>query len=226
MPRLGSPMAATSAAGEVAPARPSASNGLKEAFVDYYSDGLHTVAILEFAGEKPRYYPIPADPAQVGEAVVALRRSFDRSKYRPGIDPERPGSVDLTFIDEIGRKLLPFLDDLKQADLVCFFPHGPLHNFPFHIVRDAAGEPLIRRVAVAYCPSRKVLTIMRDEQGASGAGPLRPKTALVVGVPAAGEREPEMFYGDGEFLTSLGLKVKALEGPAHGTVSKVVRHMK
>lgn len=226
MSRLLFPTKRVTAVPKVLTAHPSAADGLKEAFVDYYSDSNGTIATLEFANEKPRVYPIDVKPSQAAEAVAALRKAFDRGKYRPGIDPNRPWSVNLSFVHELGCKLMPFLEDLNQADLVCFFPHGPLHNFPFHAVCGGDGEPLIRRVAVAYCPSRRVLSVIRGDAAAQGKSSSYPKRALVVGVPAATEREPELFYGDGKFLEDLGLKVTTLEGASRGLVRNVIRHMK
>ncbi len=211
---------------EAAVARPASAMGMQEVFVDYFSDGRRIFAILEFAGEKPRSYQIEASHDEVAQAVVALRRIFDRSKYRPGIDPDRPWGVNLRFIDEVGRRLMPFFDDLKQADLVCFLPHGPLHNFPFHAVRGEDGDPLVGRVGVASCFSRQVLSLMRGENPPEGVRPVMPKKALAVGVAAARERDPEMFFGDGEFLASLGADVTTLEGPERATVSRVIKHMK
>jgi hypothetical protein len=207
---------------EISPARPEVRLGLREVFVDYYCDGGHIMSVVEFAGEGPRAYDLTATPAEVEAAVTRLRRTFDRSQFRPGIDPENPWTADLTFVQEIGRKLMPFLQDIRKADVVCFFPHGALHNFPFHVVESAAANPLIADTAVAYGFSRRVLTCMRRN---AGGQPPRPTRALVVGMPSARERTPEMFYGDGAFLRALGLTVVDLEGPERATVRNVLRSL-
>lgn len=43
--------------------------------------------------------------------------------------------------------------DLARYRLVYFVPHDVLWSIPLHALRDAAGTPLVRRVAVAYAPS-------------------------------------------------------------------------
>lgn len=220
--RLGAEEDEGGAAPRALPVRPLRTRQLTEAFVDYYLSEGSALAFFELPGEKPRVYELEVTAREVADAVARLRVGFDGKGMRLGIVRNRPWGVKLDFVDELGRRLMPFLEDLGGANLVCFFPHGPLHNFPFHAVRDEGGRYLVERAAVAYGFSRRLLSVARAANASRPGEPVRPRTALVVSVPAVGERRPELFAGDAEFLQTLGLEVTALEEPAAATVENVL----
>ena len=189
----------------------------QEVFVDYYVVEDRCLAILEFPNEDLRTFDLDVGAEEIAEAVETLRLSIDGAPGRMPIARNYPWDVDFSFIDRIGSRLLPFAADLAGNGIVYFFPHGPLHNFPFHVVRDDQGEPLISKTAIAHGISRRVLSTVRAI-GTHG----RPEKALTVGVPAADENCAELFSGDGDFFRSLGLDVISLEKPADTTVDTVL----
>lgn len=204
--------------------RPAHTSALREAFVDYYCCDGRILAFLERAGEPVRVFPIAVSAEQVAKTVADLRTAFDGGGARLGIVRNQPFRVKTDALDEMGRALLPFRHELAAATMVCIFPSGPLCHFPFHAVRDK-GTPLIATHAVAYGLSRRVLAAARTKHGVPATGTPRPRSALVVSVPAATERHPELFFGDGDFLADLGVAAHGLETPGESIVVQVLKEM-
>jgi CHAT domain-containing protein len=192
-----------------------------EAFVDYFTAGDRLLAVLETADEPPRAFDLDLHPQQVADAVSRLRRGFDGGGFRAGISRDQPFSVPLDDLHRVGNRLLPFRAELARSSVVCFFPHGALHNFPFHAVEDASGTPLIAQTAIAYGFSRRLLAHSRSRS----PRPARPTRAVAIGVPAVGETNPGLLTGDGAFLGALGLGVTVLESAETATVDSVLEHI-
>ncbi|HEV8695647.1 MAG TPA: CHAT domain-containing protein, partial [Lysobacter sp.] len=203
------------------PVRPQDVGKVHEAFIDYYLGDNRSIAFLEFPNQPIRSFDLDVGRDEIAASVQRLRKSFDGGGMRMPILPDRPWSVKLDFIDQIGGRLLPFLDELRQANLICFFAHGPLHGFPLHAVCGPDGMPIIRHSAVAYNLSRRSLAVARSANRSRPGCPARPRSALCVAVPAVGEHKPELFAGEADLLASLGLEVLPLDN-ADATVSRVL----
>jgi CHAT domain-containing protein len=153
-----------------------------------------------------------------------MRQAFDGGGMFMPIIPDRPFDVSMQDVYELGRELMPFVDELRTADLVCVFPHGALHSFPFAAVPLADGSPLIEHAAVTVCPSRRTLRVARAAGRSSPEQPFFPRSALAVGVPAADEPNPDAFLGEAGFFESLKVldEVRGLETSGDATVEEVV----
>lgn len=207
------------------PVRPMETPALREVFVDYYARAGELLLFVERPGRPVECSRLDVSPADVGGAVAELRRLFDGTDVEPGIFPERPWSVSIDFVSDVGRRLMPFLDDLDEDELLCLFPHGALHNFPFHAVEDRNGRPLIDRVSVAYGFSRRLLAVARAANGARPGEPRIPRSALTVAAPVSTDWRPDLFRGEGDFLRGLGLDVTSLETPQEATAPRVAEAM-
>jgi CHAT domain-containing protein len=97
---------------------------------------------------------------------------------------------------QLGDPLLgPLMDDIKDASLVYFIPHGELHTLPLHAL-IVQGAPFIERHAVAYAPSAGVLLRTLEAKKKEDTGELR---ALVLGyTPSADEHERALFLGEAQ----------------------------
>ena len=212
-------------AGKEVAVHPVRVGALREVFVDFFVADEESLVFVEHADQRLSCTRLPVGAAEIAGVVEAMRRDFDGAPGRLGIIRDRPERVSMAAVDALGRRLLPFADELRDADVVCIFPHGPLHNFPLQAVRLGDGRLLAERCAVVSGLSRRLLAVARAARGAEPGVPRRPASALVVAVPAAGERNPEAFHGDGAFLAGLGLAVTELTTPAETTVARVVEAM-
>lgn len=204
---------------------PTAGPGPSEVFVDYYCCDERILAFVQTADAPPRCSTLEVTADEVLQAVQSLRTRFDGGGARLGIVRNHPFRVGTEAIDRIGARLLPFLDELTGAGIVCIFPSGPLSQFPFQAVRDAAGVPLLEHFAIAYGLSRRLVASARTRHGHGPGRVSVPARASVVAVPAPQERHPELYGGDGDFLAGLGLVVTALETPSLVTLPRVLDAM-
>ena len=205
--------------------RPMEISGKREVFVDYFMGEHETVAFLESPGNPIRCYPLDVSRSEIDVAIQNMRRSFDGGGMRMPILPEFPEEVSLDGIYALGRRLTPFLEDLKSFDFVCVFPHGALHSFPFAVIPDDDGIPLIEHAAVVYSLSRRTLAVARTASRSNPGAPAYPRSALAVAVPSVEDKEPETFIGEASFLSSLESlerEPESLETPHNATVEKVM----
>lgn len=204
--------------------RPMEVEGRSEAFVDYFVGDGETLVLLERPGAPPRCEILDVGRERIESVVGGMLRAFDGGGMFMPIIPDRPFDVSMAEVYELGRALMPFVDELASARLVCVFPHGALHGFPFSAIPLADGSPLIAHAAVTVSPGRRTLGVARAAGRSAPGRPFFPATALAVGVPAADEPDPEAFVGDADFLESLGAleEVQGLESSADTTVEQVV----
>ena len=111
------------------------------------------------------------------------------------VDLARSGQQATRAWMQLGEPLLgPLMEEIKDASLVYFIPHGYLHTLPLHAL-TVDGEPFIYHHAVAYAPSAGVL-LRTLEAKKEPAGELK---ALVLGyTPAHDERERALFLGEAQ----------------------------
>ncbi len=114
-----------------------------------------------------RFVVVPLDfrPADLRPRIKILRHQLAAAKGRGWRAPAR----------ELGRLLLDPIAEaatLEGSGRLLVVPMGELHEVPFAALLDAAGRPLIDKVAIAVVPAASVLLDSR----AAIAGP-----ALVVG---------------------------------------------
>ena len=205
--------------------RPRNVAGMREAFVDFFVGESQTLVLLERADEAVQCFAVDVGRTEIGAAVEKMRRDFDGGGMFMPIIPDAPEEVSLEEIHALGRKLMPFADDLVSADLVCVFPHGALHSFPFAAIPVGDGTPLVEHTAVVYSLSRRTLAVSRAASRSDAGSPFFPRTALTVGVPALDEPDPGAFLGEAEFLASLGVLEEEplpLETPQDTTVERVL----
>jgi CHAT domain-containing protein len=77
---------------------------------------------------------------------------------------------------------LPIWEKLSEIDLINIIPHGPLHNLPFHALRQN-GKFLMETHAVSYAPSSAILNYCWNKSSVLEPGQLFNGTPLLVGVP-------------------------------------------
>lgn len=205
--------------------RPMEIGNRSEAFIDYFVGDFETIVLFERPG-----LPLLCETLDVGreriESVVAkMRRAFDGGGMFMPIIPDRPFDVSLEEVYQLGRDLMPFIDELKSVDLVCVFPHDALHSYPFSAIPLDDGSPLIDHACVAVSPSRRTLGVARAAGRSVPGRPYFPRSALTVGVPAVDEPSPGVFLGEASFLESLGKleEVLGLESNSNANITEVIR---
>jgi CHAT domain-containing protein len=78
----------------------------------------------------------------------------------------------------------PAASQVAAATHVIVVPHGPLHQLPFAALLDAAGQPLLDRVAhLSYAPSATVLMLGRTDDRAGAQ-----RACLALGYDGGDER--------------------------------------
>jgi tetratricopeptide (TPR) repeat protein len=181
------------------------------AIVSYFCGDRTTTCFTLTSGDGAlSVYRIPIESARLASIAGRLRTTFngDPGAFPPSapIHPRRPQRRSLAFLDEPGRRLLPFAEELGDRALICVIPHGPLHLLPFHAFHDGTGTPLGARAAVTYAPSLSLLAHLL-------ARPPRPTVrALVAGVAAREDPEPDSFEHDARILGDAGWEVDELSG--------------
>lgn len=199
--------------------RPMETGNRSEAFVDYFVGDADTIVLLERPGTPLRCETLDVGRERIETVVARMRLEFDGGGMFMPIIPDRPFDVSLEEVYRLGRALMPFVDELKSADLICVFPHGALHSFPFAAIPLEDGSSLIDHAAVTVSPSRRTLGVARAAGRSTPGRPFFPRTALAVGVPAADEPNPDAFLGEANFLESLDVFEDVLGLETSGTTS-------
>jgi CHAT domain-containing protein len=157
------------------------------------------------------------------EAPVVKRCPVSRSKlvnrylspYRrevlDHVELARSGQRATNAWMQLGEPLLgPLMDEIKDASLVYFIPHGDLHTLPLHAL-IVNGVPFIEHHATAYAPSAGVLLRTLEAKKAE-AGELK---ALVLGyTPSADEHERALFLGEAQSVAERFGTAAIIDGQA------------
>jgi len=167
-------------------------------------------------------------------AVFTLRAGWDAPRvHRAPVGTHQLASYVDRFTDEVvdflswegddqtwqglaGPLMADILPHLKDAELVYFIPHGPLHCLPLHAL-EVNGTPLIERLPArfAYAPSAAVLGRVLEQGKTRGRG--GPVSALVVGNPTGdlpgAEQEAQLVaerFGVKPYLGAQATKARVL----------------
>jgi tetratricopeptide (TPR) repeat protein len=181
------------------------------ALVSYFCGDKGTTCFTVTSDGRLRVDRIALTSDALTDVAARLRTGFngDPDAFPPlaPIHPRRPQRRSVAFFDAVGPALLAFLPAVGDRPLVCVVPHGPLHMLPVHALPDATGTRLAQRVAVGYAPSAGLLAYLL-------ARPVtRPATAVVAGVAAREDPDPDAFEGDAAILRDAGWQVTELVGP-------------
>ncbi|HWN44992.1 MAG TPA: CHAT domain-containing protein [Thermoanaerobaculia bacterium] len=76
------------------------------------------------------------------------------------------------FFDELGKLRA------QGKDHLCIIPHGPLHYFPFHLIKGPDGKPLAEDWIITYLPHIKLLTARVPQ----AAPPARNASPVAMGI--------------------------------------------
>ncbi len=206
--------------------RPMTIGNHSEAFIDYFVGDSETIVLLDRPGFPLHCETIDVTRERIETVVANMRRDFDGGGMFMSIIPDRPFDVSMEDVYQLGRDLMPFIDDLKTVDSICVFPHGALHSYPFAVIPLDDGSPLINYTCVTVSPSRRILGVARAAGRSVPGQPFFPRSALAVSVPAADEPNPGAFLGEANFLESLDVleDVLGLESRSNASTTEVIRN--
>ena len=149
--------------------------------------------------ERERYKQLLTLPP----AVNANKRSKEVNR----INLRKPAfSYELTYLDNLSEALLPadLRAQIKDCELLCFVPHGPLHSLPFAALRWSPQEYLVERFGICYVQSASILQYCQYKNRKRLAGSSHePQNCLIAAVAAADDADTQEFEADGEMLAAL-----------------------
>jgi CHAT domain-containing protein len=145
------------------------------------------------------------------EQALELRPAIRTTSRPEGLAPDRRKLADpnsnyaLTYLDELSDRLLPrsIRPVLKDCEVLCISPHGPLHSLPLHALRWNDGAYLGGHFGVCYVSSFAVLRYCQGRNRRRRAtAAYRPTTGLLACVDMLGEQTKE-FEADQDLLAPL-----------------------
>ena len=198
--------------------------GGKAAFVSFFCGQSETTAFVVHAGrEAPAVFRSAVGRDAVKGVADRLRRTFNGAASEfppyPPVRRDRPHARSLAFLDELSGELLKFLEAVRDAEVLCIAPHGPLHLIPFHALKTAVGAPLTRTHGVVYAPSLSTLIQLLARQP---AGKSASPTAYVASVASAEDEHPEYFDRDAEVFRMTPCTVATAIGPVDAARARVI----
>ncbi|MEU9470593.1 CHAT domain-containing tetratricopeptide repeat protein [Streptomyces avermitilis] len=169
---------------------------------------------------------LPVGRDHWARAGRTLRREFNGAPREwppyPPIRRDRPGQRGLSVLDGLGRELAVLLAPVRDVDLLCVAPHGPLHVLPVHALRGEDGRYLVERHGVVYTPS---LTTLLHSLAGRRARSTAPRSAFIAGVAAEDDSHPEFFEQDETVFDDVGVPVLVRNGPRQATREHVLAEL-
>jgi tetratricopeptide (TPR) repeat protein len=150
--------------------------------------------------------------AELEQAARRLDRTFngtpDEFPPLPPLPARRPWKRDLTFLDDLGPRLLTFLAEVPAGDHLVVSPHRALHALPLAAL-PAGGAPLITRHAVTLLTAASTIGYVRARAYESLSD-----VAFCAAVAARDDVDAAAVESDAELFTTLGLPVDEVHGLA------------
>jgi tetratricopeptide (TPR) repeat protein len=197
------------------------------ALVSFFCDESSTTAfVVRPDSPQPKIVRVTLGRIEIESVARQLSRTFngDASAFppRPPIRGDRPYERALSFFDDLGTRLSTVFEEVKDAEVLCLAPHGPLHLLPLHALRLADGDYLASHCAVVYCPSLSTLTQLLARQQ-----PQEPRrfSVLAAGVAAEGDPNPDLFESDATIFQGLNCEATCIFGPSAAARARVLSDM-
>jgi CHAT domain-containing protein len=148
--------------------------------------------------------------ADLIKECLKLAPEVNRPSKREKVEAYYPGPIlldpfynfQLTYLEELSYALLParLKDLIKDCDLLCFAPHGPLHSLPLQALKWTNDQYLIEIFGVCITPSATVLKYCQTKNRIRNVRMKhKPETCFVAAVGAL-ENDPSDFETDVDFL--------------------------
>jgi tetratricopeptide (TPR) repeat protein len=203
--------------------------GTVTAFLSFFCDKEEITIFVERSDElKLHTFQCAIGSEKLKDATIQLRHTFNGSNEvfppLPPIRRERPWDRDLTFFEELSGELLKMLPVIEGVELLCVFPHGPLHLLPLHALKMPDGRYLIEKYAVTYCPSISTLNYCVANQTAKS--PANKKTSVyVAGIASQQDLRPDFFEQDHQLFNQRYWDVSSDFGAQMASKSQVLKEM-
>lgn len=173
------------------------------------------------------------ESADLVAECLKLTPEIRQTKLRINLPPFYPNTYlqgplykfQLTYIEDLSEALVPVdvKDLIKDCDLLCFSPHGPLHTLPLHALTWEKGEYLIEKFGVCYTPSVSVLKYCQAKNPVRKFGlNHKPENCLAIAVGAK-ENSPQDFEADVDFFSSKFKKDRLTSLNGHAATKEQVK---
>lgn len=186
-------------------------------FVSFFCNEDSTTAfVFRRSEDRPSIFRSDIGNIELSKIASRLQRAFngDPNEFPPypPILREKPEARSLDFFYKLSKALLSFLGKVREEEIICIAPHGPLHLIPFHALKTPDGAFLASRHAVVYTPSLSTLMLQFVSSGFQKKQQHNGKSILVAGISAEDDLNPQFFEQDVEIFDKQNASVNSRTG--------------